>query len=281
MKKFLNAIVLAAASLVGVAAFLYPFFIPQPAGSAHGALSHSGDAPFLFIILMVFCLGAVLTNLSSGQINSKIIAVLGILTAVNAVLRAVPGPAGFAAVFFLPILAGYCYGATFGFLLGTLSLLVSALMGAGVGPWLPFQMFATGWIGMASAWLPDLRRWPRLEVTMLTVWGLGWGFAFGATMNLWFWPFVFDPTQTTLYWQPGLEAIEALKRYAAFYVITSLWWDVGRAAGNALLLLLFGAPILRLLRRFRARFQFQVQPTQWGGSVGARQKMVTRRKPSS
>ncbi|HIP96957.1 MAG TPA: hypothetical protein EYH32_07065, partial [Anaerolineae bacterium] len=62
MKKFLNAIVLAAASLVGVAAFLYPFFIPQPAGSAHGALSHSGDAPFLFIILMVFCLGAVLTN---------------------------------------------------------------------------------------------------------------------------------------------------------------------------------------------------------------------------
>lgn len=278
-RKILNGTILVTASLVGVAAFLYPFFLPQP--TVPGALSHSSDAPFLFIVLMVVCLGAVLTNLSSGQINSKIIAVLGILTAVNAVLRAVPGPAGFAAVFFLPILAGYCYGATFGFLLGALSLLVSALLGAGVGPWLPFQMFATGWIGMASAWLPDLRRWPRLEVAVLTGWGLGWGFAFGATMNLWFWPFVFDPAQTALYWQPGLGALETLKRYAAFYVITSLWWDLGRAAGNALLLLLFGAPILRLLRRFRARFQFQVQPAQRAGGVGACQKIVTCRKPSS
>ncbi|MCR4407441.1 MAG: ECF transporter S component [Anaerolineae bacterium] len=260
MRKTLNAVVLAAASLVGVAAFLYPFFFPQPSETAQGMLSHSNDAPFLFIILMVFCLGMVLSNLSSGQMNSKIIAVLGILTAVNAVLRAVPGPAGFAAVFFLPILVGYSYGATFGFLLGALSILVSALLGAGVGPWLPFQMFATGWIGMASAWLPDMQRRPRLEVAVLTVWGFGWGFAFGAAMNLWFWPFVFDPTQTALYWQPGIGAIETLKRYAAFYVVTSLWWDLGRAVGNGLLLLLFGGPILRLLRRFRVRFQFEIQP---------------------
>lgn len=260
MSKFLNAVILAVASLVGVAAFLYPFFVPQPSTATLGALSHAADAPFLFIVLIAICLGAILTNLQSRQINTKMIAVLAILTAVNAVLRAVPGPAGFAAVFFLPILVGYCYGATFGFLLGALSLLVSAFMGAGIGPWLPFQMFATGWIGMASSWLPKMRRWPRLEVLVLTGWGLAWGFAFGAAMNLWFWPFTFDPTQTALYWQPGIGALETLKRYIAFYVITSFWWDLGRAGGNALLLLLFGAPILRLLRRFQARFQFQVQP---------------------
>ena len=44
--------------------------------------------------------------------------VLGVLTAANAVLRGVPGPAGFTLVLLLPILCGYAYGPTFGFLLG-------------------------------------------------------------------------------------------------------------------------------------------------------------------
>jgi len=47
-------------------------------------------------------------------------------------------------------------------------------------------------------------------------------------------------------------------RYAVFYVTTSLWWDLGRAAGNVLLIGLFGLPVLRLLRRFGRRFYFQV-----------------------
>jgi energy-coupling factor transport system substrate-specific component len=49
-----------------------------------------------------------------------------------------------------------------------------------------------------------------------------------------------------------------LRNYATFYLVTSLWWDAGRAAGNALLILLFGGPILRVLRRFRSRFRFEV-----------------------
>jgi len=35
-----------------------------------------------------------------------------------------------------------------------------------------------------------------------------------------------------------------------------LWWDAGRAGGNLLLILLLGAPVLRLLRRFQQRFYF-------------------------
>jgi hypothetical protein len=42
--------------------------------------------------------------------------------------------------------------------------------------------------------------------------------------------------------------------------VTSLWWDLARAAGNALLLLLFGGAILRVLRRFRNRFRFDIAP---------------------
>ncbi len=101
-----------------------------------------------------------------------------------------PGPAGFSAIFVLPVLAGYAYGPTFGFLLGALSLLVSALIGGGVGPWLPYQMFATGWMGMLSGFLPNMRRLGKWEPVILAVWGGALGLLFGAIMNIWFWPFL-------------------------------------------------------------------------------------------
>lgn len=257
MKRLLNALILGLASLIGMASFLYPFYRP-PVQSAGGAMAHGSDAPFVFGLLILFCLGAVLSNLESRQFNSKMVAALGVLTAVNAVLRAVPGPAGFSAIFFLPVLVGYVYGPTFGFLLGALSLLVSALIGGGIGPWVPYQMFVSGWVGLTSGWLPDLRRRQRAEVVMLAVWGLVWGLFFGAIMNLWFWPYLFAAGNEGMFWQPGIGLGETLKRYAAFYALTSLWWDVGRAGGNALLLLFFAAPVVKLLRRFQQRFHFEV-----------------------
>ena len=104
-------------------------------------MAHASDAPLLFVLLLVLCLVAVFASLTGRQMTSKLVALLGILTALNAMLRTMPGPAGFSAMFLLPILAGYCYGPTFGFLLGALSLLVSAFIGGGVGPWMPYQMF--------------------------------------------------------------------------------------------------------------------------------------------
>ena len=260
MQRFLNAGILVIASLIGLAAFLYPFFMPHQ-GDGFEALAHTQDAPLLFAVVVVLCLAASLSSLSTGLLDVKLIAVLGILTAVNAVLRGVPGPGGFSLVFLLPILCGYAFGPTFGFLLGVFSLAVSALIGFGVGPWLPYQMLSAGWVGLLSGLLPHLHRRPRIEALMLAVWGLVLGFAFGALMNIWFWPYIFSAGQSELYWQPGLTALEALKRYALFYVVTSLWWDLVRAAGNLVLLLVLGAPVLRLLRRFRQRFHFTTLPT--------------------
>jgi energy-coupling factor transport system substrate-specific component len=57
-----------------------------------------------------------------------------------------------------------------------------------------------------------------------------------------------------------MSVTSALRSYLVFYVVTSLWWDLARAAGNALLLLLFGGAILRVLRRFRSRFRFDLIP---------------------
>ncbi len=257
-RTVLNAGILGVASLIGLGSFIYPFLVPRQAAGS-GAMAHATDAPLIFVALVVLCLGAVLSSLTAGTLNAKLIAVLGILTAANAVLRGIPGPAGFTLVFVLPILCGYVYGPTFGFLLGVFSLAVSAFIGFGVGPWLPYQMFSAGWVGMLSGWLPHLRRHPRAEVAMLALWGMLLGLAFGALMNIWFWPYVFASNQSQMYWEPGLGLAETLRRYFLFYAVTSLWWDLIRAAGNLLLLLVFGVPVLRLLRRFQQRFFFQVR----------------------
>ena len=75
-----------------------------------------------------------------------------------------------------------------------------------------------------------------------------------------FWPYVFAAGQSEIYWEPGLDLASALRRYAVFYAFTSFWWDLLRAAGNFVLLLIFAAPVLRLLRRFQRRFFFEVGP---------------------
>lgn len=260
--RLLNGLILLVASGVGVIAFLYPFFSLQSGEQAQGlaANAHANDAPLVLLVLVAFCLGSIVSNMSSGQMNSKMIAVLGILVAMNAVLRVIPGPAGFSAIFMLPVLCGYAYGGTFGFLLGAISLLVSALIGGGVGPWIPYQMLTAGWVGLMSSWLPDMRQLGRWEAAILAVWGLGLGLVYGAIMNIWFWPFVMAPGSSDMYWAGGIGLVETLKRYAVFYSVTSLWWDIGRAAGNFLLLLLFGLPILKVLRRFQSRFSFQALP---------------------
>lgn len=249
-----NGAILLTASLLGALSLLYPFLVPQEQALNQPA-AHAGDAPLLFVAIIVLSLGAVAANLSSRQMNSKVIAVLGVLTAMNAVMRTIPGPGGFSAVFFLPIICGYAYGATFGFLLGSLSLMVSALIGSGIGPWLPYQMLCAGWVGMISGWLPRPGS-RRLEMAVLVLWGVFAGLAFGAVMNLWFYPFISQPGGNSMYWHPGLSLLSGLKRYAVFYAVTSLWWDIMRSAGNAALLLLFGHPLLVTLRRFQRRFQF-------------------------
>ena len=52
-----------------------------------------------------------------------------------------------------------------------------------------------------------------------------------------------------------------VRSYAAFYVTTSLVWDVTRALGNTALVLLLGLPAIRALERFRDKTQFQVVPS--------------------
>jgi energy-coupling factor transport system substrate-specific component len=248
---------LALVCLLGAAAFLYPFFLSAPALAGADA-ARGADAPLIFAALGPALLALLLAELGAGQLNARTVAVLGVLTALNAALRLPAGPGDAPTFFFLVILAGYVYGGRFGFLLGALSLFVSALLTGGVGPWMPFQMFAMGWMGLASGALGRLVRGrapgSRRELALLAAWGYLWGYLFGALMNLWSWPFA---PGDALHWQPGLGLPETVRRYWAFYALTSLAWDSLRALGNLALILALGRLVLKELRRFQARFHWR------------------------
>lgn len=258
----------------GLLALLYPFFLPSLSQTGPGGM-RSGELPVLMTLLLALCLLVLLYEVQgqavygSGRPAAVVIALLGVLVAINSALRfietAVPGPGGFTPIFFLIILSGYVFGGRFGFLMGALTMLVSALVTGGVGPWLPNQMFTAGWIGMSAALLRlliprsaiaqgNLHRL-RHVILLLAGFGFAWGFLYGGIMNLWEWPFIAGPQAQS--WQPGQGLWVTLQHYAVFYLATSLIWDTVAALGNMLLILAFGAPALRALRRFQLRFSFQ------------------------
>lgn len=260
MNRLLTGAIYALSALIGVAALAYPFLLPQVATTT-AAAARTGEAPLLTLVLLMLVLAVMLLEVQGQAVNAKMVAALGVLVAVTAVLRflevAVPGPGGFSPIFAPIILAGYVFGARFGFMMGTLTLLASALITGGVGPWLPYQMFTAGWVGLTAGWLPHPRS-DRLQLLLLIAFGLLWGLAYGFIINLYFWPFVAGSGATA--WQPGGTLRASVGRYLLFYVTTSAVWDVMRALGNAALLLVLGVPAVRALIRFRDRFRFEVRP---------------------
>ena len=147
--------------------------------------------------------------------------------------------------------------------MGSLTLLLSAAITAGVGPWLPFQMLCAGWVGVVAGWLPKWKS-ARVELAAAVTCGAVAGFAYGALMNLYSWPFAAPglSDDVGLYWSPSLSVGESVEHYAAFYVTASLVHDATRALATGLLIMFAGRPVLRLLRRFRDRVAWTATPAE-------------------
>jgi energy-coupling factor transport system substrate-specific component len=243
------AVALTVVSALGVVAFCWPLVV-EP-GSA---LAGNATAPWLFVALLPLLLAVVLAEVADGGMDAKAVAVLGVLAAVGAALRPLGGgAAGFEPVFFLLVLAGRALGRGFGLVLGSVTLFASALLTAGVGPWLPFQMVAAGWVGFLAGCLPPLRG--RAEVAMLTAYGAVAGLLYGLLMNLQLWPFAVG-LESQLSYVAGDPVAENLGRFLAFTLATSLGFDIPRAVTTAVLVALTARPVLRALRRAGRRAQF-------------------------
>lgn len=242
------------ATVVGVIAFGWPFLVAPRSGLADGL-----DAWLVFGALLALVTATTLTLLAEGTLDAKAVAMLGVLSAVAAAVRPLgAGTAGIEPLFFVIILGGRVFGPGFGFVLGCTSLFASALLTGGVGPWLPFQMFAAAWVAMGAGLLPARVR-GRAEVGLLAAYGFVVAFLYGLVMNLSFWPFALGST-TSISFVPGDPVMDNLVRFLAYDLATSMGWDLGRGLTTALLVALTAAPVLRALRRAGRRAAFDAAP---------------------
>ena len=239
-----SRVVIALTALVSLSMFAWPLLIHTT------GVDEARVAQTVFIALMPLLLVLVLAEFASGQIDSKQLAVLGVLIALNAVIRILgAGTSGIETAFFLIIIGAFVFGSGFGFLLGSGSLFVSALLMGGVGPWLPFQMMAAGLVGIGAGALPKLRS-PRV---LLIAYAILASFIYGGLMTLWNWPFLAG-TDTAVSYIPGAGPMTNLQQFVKYELFTGgLLWDVGRALTTSVLIALTAPALITSLNRAATR----------------------------
>lgn len=234
---------LVVAQLTAAAAFLWPLVASAVPAQAQAAV------PYIALSLAPLAVVLVLAALDASVRSAHTLALLAVLAAVGAAVRiASTGVGGVEALFVLLILAGRAFGPRFGLLLGAAAIALSAVMWGGVGPWLPFQMFACGWVGAGAGLLPRRVRGAG-EIVMLCAYGIASSYLFGLVMNMWFWPFAVGGG-TTISYVPGGSLTENLGNFLVYSLVTSTaTWDTLRAVTTAVGLLLVGRAVLAALRR--------------------------------
>lgn len=246
-----TAAVLVVASVAGLMMLCWPLLLDAQPGQRV-------EPPFLFLALLPLVIVVVLAEMGEGGMDSRVLAVLGVLSAINAVMRGLgAGTAGIEMVFFLLVLGGRVFGAGFGFALGCTSLFASALLTAGVGPWLPFQMVCAAWVGMGAGFLPR-RVGGRAEIVMLVAYAVVASYAYGLLMNLSYWPFALGIAvpghEGSLSYVAGAPVLENAHRFLVYTLLTSTGgWDTGRAITTGIAIVVLGPAILTTLRRAARR----------------------------
>ena len=190
------------------------------------------------------------------MLDSRRLALLGTLAAVNSVVRLMgAGVAGMETAFALIIIGAYVFGSTFGALLGTLTLLASAIIGGGIGPWLPFQILAASLVGLGAGVLPKPRNC-KIRLVVLALYAAISSYVYGALMTLWTWP-LFVGSGTSISFTENVSLLENVYRFLKFELVSGgLIWDTGRAITTVTLILLTGKALMTILERAATRADY-------------------------
>jgi len=247
MNQLISRISVGIAGLISILIFTWPLFIR--AREQNETLL----AQTVFIVLMPLVLILVLIEFATGDISSKHLALLGVLIALNAVIRLLgAGTAGIETAFFLIILGAFVFGSGFGFILGASSILVSALLTGGIGPWLPFQMMGAALVGLGAGLIPRSKNlW--LQKLLLVGYAVIASFIYGGLMTMWNWPYLAG-TGSQLSYVAGDTITSNLSRFFQYELVTGgLVWDLGRAITTSALILLTGTALIATLKRAATR----------------------------
>lgn len=165
---------------------------------------------------------------------------------VLAVLAAI-AVAGRAAFFMVPqfkpvaaivIIAGVCFGAESGFLVGAVAGFVSNLF-FGQGPWTPWQMFCFGIIGFLAGVLFKKGRLKKERLPLCLFGGLATFFVYGGIVDL----------GSLLIFMPRFSWQALLATY-----ISGFWFNIIHAAATVFFLLVISQPMIEKLERIKIKY---------------------------
>jgi energy-coupling factor transport system substrate-specific component len=183
----------------------------------------------------------ILAGIETGPNRSRELALVAALAAAAAAGRVV-----FAAipnvqpVTMIVAVAGTSLGPRAGLATGAGAALASNAF-LGQGPWTPWQMLGWGLVGVLAGWMPGLLR-HRLG---LAAFGVVCGFGFDWLMDVWAWSAL----------GPGADASSFIALISA-----GIWFDVAHAAGNAVIALVAGPGLIRMLDRYDRRLRGSFAP---------------------
>lgn len=250
-----SIVALILATSISAYGFLWPFFL-----NAHSPIHHLNNQIFSLAAVPI-ALIVLIAEISNQRLDAKSVALLGVLAALTAALRPMgAGAVGIEPMWFILILSARVFGPAFGFVLGILAMFVSAFITGGFGPWLAYQMFAAGWIGLGAGLLPQ-RLGKRVirgktEIAVLAFYGIFSSLLFGLLMDLQFWPWALG-SHTQLSYVAGASIAKNAHRFIIYHFASSMAWDIPRAFITSVLTIITAPAILFAMRRTKRRASFQ------------------------
>lgn len=212
-------------------------FVLMPAIVIGGALL-AGEKLYAWSILAMVLLSQALffTGFEKRTVGSRRLVIAAVMTALSVLGRfifaLVPG---FKPITAIVVITAIWIGGETGFLVGSLSALVSNLF-VSQGPWTPFQMFAWGMIGLIAGYLAEPLKRSRW---LLALYGVFAGVAYSMLMDVW----------TVVWYNNALNG----EMYAAA-LVTAIPYTLSYAVSNVVFLLLLGKPFGRKLERVRIKY---------------------------
>lgn len=247
LRKNVQPLILAVLCALALAGFLWPFCV--------STYSAGDKASWFFLLAAPLTIVALVYSINLNPLDSKTIAILAVLTAVIAAFRPLgAGAIGIEPMWFILILSSRVFGAYFGFILGATSMLLSAVLTGGIGPWLSYQVFAAAGVGIGVALIPQSLR-GRSEIVALFIYALISSELFGIAMDLQFWPWSLG-RGTQLSYLPGAPLSTNVTHFIAYHFTASMAWDIPRAIFTSILILISAPAVLNTLRRAHVKAAF-------------------------
>ena len=195
----------------------------------------------LVLVIAIACVALAVSAVETGPNRSRelsLVAALAAAAAAGRVLFAfVPNVQP---VTIIVAVTGATLGARAGLATGGAAALASNAF-LGQGPWTPWQMIGWGLVGASAAPLGRVLR----NRYALAAFGIAWGFLFDWLMDVWAWS--------------ALGPSADLKSFMTL-AAAGLPFDIAHATGNAVLALVAGPTLIRMLDRYARKLHATFKP---------------------